>query len=69
MVTFFRQRTGPTSKLTWRLVPSIQGPRPPVEVMSEAVLLILAPTEHGGRVGYPQRELNSGIVMGSLYSP
>ena len=54
------------TKLTWRLVSGVQGPLSPVEVMTEAVLLVLAPTKHRGCVGDPQRELDAGIVMGSL---
>ena len=42
----------------WRLIPAIDGPRPPVEVVSERVLLILSPSVNCGTGGQPQWQLD-----------
>ena len=46
----------------WRLIPAIYGPRPPVEVMSKAVLFILPPAINRGTGGYPERQLDELVT-------
>ena len=46
----------------WRLIPAIDGPRPPVEVMSERVLFILSPAVDCCTGGQLQRQLDELVT-------